>query len=226
MVLTFVITLCMKSRSHDIDLKNQTISINHQIVKRNFGTDVKKAINKGRERMDKSEWYFQTPKTPTSCRTTKFGNALLAVLKAAKREKNVNRLKYTEHFTEYYLKPETDEKGDTIQRIIPVSRALPVDLPKADMVCVRSDGSMITTDSFKYCCRVIYHDLHIAFNYHSLRHTHATMLIEAGANVKDVQERLGHADIQTTMNKYVHNTEDMKQATVELFEQIVIRKTS
>lgn len=68
---------------------------------------------------------------------------------------------------------------------------------------------------------VVRHDLKIEFNYHSLRHTHATMLIQAGAPIKDVQERLGHADIQTTMNKYVHNTDEMKQTTVNLFESLV-----
>lgn len=47
------------------------------------------------------------------------------------------------------------------------------------------------------------------------------MLIQAGAPIKDVQERLGHADIQTTMNKYVHNTDEMKQTTVNLFESLV-----
>ena len=61
----------------------------------------------------------------------------------------------------------------------------------------------------------------VSFHFHSLRHTHATMLIAAGANIKDVQERLGHADIETTMNKYVHNTEDIKKATADLFEQII-----
>ena len=39
---------------------------------------------------------------------------------------------------------------------------------------------------------------------HKLRHTHCTLSIEAGANIKDVQERLGHSDIQTTLNIYTH----------------------
>ena len=33
---------------------------------------------------------------------------------------------------------------------------------------------------------VVRHDLKIEFNYHSLRHTHATMLIQAGAPIKNV----------------------------------------
>ena len=171
--------------------------------------------------MDKSRWYFQTPKTDSSNRTIMFGETLEKVLKAAKRKKQMNRLRYAEQFTEYYLQEEKDEKGETIQRLLPVSRSIPVKLPSADMVCVRDDGSMISTDSFKYVCRVVQKDLHIAFNYHSLRHTHATMLIEAGAYLKDVQERLGHADIQTTMNKYVHNTDEMRSRTVDIFEKAI-----
>jgi integrase len=39
---------------------------------------------------------------------------------------------------------------------------------------------------------------------HDLRHTHASHLILAGANIKAVQERLGHADIVLTLNTYSH----------------------
>lgn len=76
------------------------------------------------------------------------------------------------------------------------------------------------------CSRVIHHELHIAFDYHSLQHTHATMLIEAGANVKNVQMRLGHSNIQTTLQTYVHDTEKMYEQSVALFEQITKAKTS
>lgn len=47
----------------------------------------------------------------------------------------------------------------------------------------------------------------IPFNFHSLRHTHATYLIESGVNIKALQERLGHANVTVTMNRYVHNTD-------------------
>lgn len=39
---------------------------------------------------------------------------------------------------------------------------------------------------------------------HDLRHTHASHLIEAGASVKAVQERLGHSDVIVTLNLYSH----------------------
>lgn len=50
---------------------------------------------------------------------------------------------------------------------------------------------------------------------HGFRHTHATLLLEAGCSMKDVQERLGHANIQITMNLYVHLTETRKRETVD-----------
>ncbi len=42
--------------------------------------------------------------------------------------------------------------------------------------------------------------------FHALRHTHATLLIEAGVSMKAVSERLGHSDITTTLGIYSHTT--------------------
>lgn len=51
----------------------------------------------------------------------------------------------------------------------------------------------------------------IAINPHKLRHTHATEAIREGMPMAYVQKRLGHASIQTTIDTYVHVTnEDMK----------------
>lgn len=45
---------------------------------------------------------------------------------------------------------------------------------------------------------------------HGFRHTHATLLIEAGATVKSVQQRLGHANINMTLGIYAHATKKME----------------
>ncbi|ASV67615.1 site-specific integrase [Cytobacillus kochii] len=60
------------------------------------------------------------------------------------------------------------------------------------------------------------YDLH-SITIHGLRHTHASMLFEAGASIKEVQARLGHKDIQTTMNVYTHVSKTMSKKTAENF---------
>lgn len=44
-------------------------------------------------------------------------------------------------------------------------------------------------------------------NIHGFRHTHASLLFESGASIKEVQDRLGHSDQRTTLNIYIHVTE-------------------
>lgn len=111
-------------------------------------------------------------------------------------------------------------------RIIPLQKCVNSSLPRVNLICIAENGEYTSTDSFKYCSRIIHKELLLAFDYHSLRHTHATLLIESGADIKDVQERLGHTNIQTTLQTYVHDTDTMKARSVELFEQAVNQKTS
>ncbi len=48
-------------------------------------------------------------------------------------------------------------------------------------------------------------------NFHTLRHTYATNCIEGGADVKSLSEMLGHSNVKTTMNYYVHPSMDAKR---------------
>lgn len=52
---------------------------------------------------------------------------------------------------------------------------------------------------------------------HSLRHTHTSLLAEAGATLEEIMERLGHRNDDTTRNVYLHITKQRKKAVAQKF---------
>lgn len=137
------------------------------------------------------EWIFGTPKTKSSYRTILIGNTLVNILKHHKKYQIKNKLKYGKHYT------------------------------LSNFVCTKENGELVTTNSLKYLSRVVNYELQIPFNFHSLRHTHATMLLESGANIKDIQKRLGHSKLATTMDTYSHVTKNLSKDSVAKFESII-----
>ena len=56
---------------------------------------------------------------------------------------------------------------------------------------------------------------------HELRHTHASLLFEAGQSVKVVQERLGHASAQVTLNTYAHLLHDAQSRAAAALDDLL-----
>lgn len=56
---------------------------------------------------------------------------------------------------------------------------------------------------------------------HSLRHTHVSLLAEAGAGLEEIMDRIGHVDDSTTRNIYLHVTKDMKKETSHKFSNLM-----
>ena len=52
--------------------------------------------------------------------------------------------------------------------------------------------------------------------FHDLRHTHATLLVSSGLNIKAVSSRLGHANVGITLDLYAHaqREDDLKAAAI------------
>lgn len=132
-----------------------------------------------------------TPKTPSSYRTISIGDTLIDILKKHKEWQEKNIKDYGKYYNH------------------------------SNFVCTKENGENITTNSIKYLSRIVNLELGIDFNFHALRHTHATMLLEAKANIKDIQRRLGHSRLSTTMDIYSHVTKQMKDDTVDIFEKII-----
>ena len=216
------ISECFALTWEDINFEKSTISISKETIKRNFGVDVRQVLLSKGKKEEKSAWYFDSPKNETSNRTIKIGVTLCNVLINEKVKQDKNRAIYGEYYNIHYLKKELSEKGDDIFRIISVEACIQCSMPQVNLICVRENGEFVSTDSFKYCSRVINHDLNINFNYHSLRHTHATMLVEAGVNIKAIQDRLGHAKITTTLQTYTHTTQASEDNLVDVFDNILL----
>ena len=68
----------------------------------------------------------------------------------------------------------------------------------------------------------VYVGLEKSFSFHDLRHTHATMLLSKGVNIKVISERLGHCKIQMTLDTYSHLMPDMQETAVQALENLNI----
>lgn len=55
---------------------------------------------------------------------------------------------------------------------------------------------------------------------HKLRHTSVTLLIEKGAPLKSIQERVGHKQAQTTINTYAHVTKKLSREVANMFDEL------
>lgn len=86
---------------------------------------------------------------------------------------------------------------------------------------VRPDGSYINSRNMQHVSRVATRELGFEkFDYHSLRVTHATMLAERGASPKYVQHRLGHKNVQVTMNIYQKLTDTLAEEGARLLDTL------
>lgn len=61
---------------------------------------------------------------------------------------------------------------------------------------------------------------------HDLRHSCATAMIEAGIDPKTAQHRLGHSDVNITMNIYAHSTQTMDKKAADKMDELIFDKAS
>ena len=167
-------------------------------------------ITKQMTKIDKT-WFLKPPKYD-SYRTVKMGDTIEQILRYVIRERKKNRMKYGSHYMKTYVLPDKSITQVRADVNVPYQEIMPL--------CVKDNGELVTPESFKYCARVIHYELgNVLFHSHCLRHTHGTILAENGVNPKTVMERLGHKNIETTLQTYTFNTEVMQQTAVDIFER-------
>ena len=60
------------------------------------------------------------------------------------------------------------------------------------------------------------------FNYHALRHTFATRCVENNFDIKSLSEILGHANVSTTLQRYVHPSVNLKRQHMDRLGTIAV----
>ncbi len=197
---------CVGLTWNDIDFEQMTLTVDKQLIR---------YVDNGTSCMT-----FAPPKYDSK-RTISFGATLCQIFKAEKRRQTENELMYGEFYRVYQKENFTDQKKQPRIKVLLVSKGeCPAD-QRCHFICLDENGSLVTKTVFTKCTATVRKELGLNFDYHSLRHTHTTKLVEAGVNIKAIQQRMGHKNISTTLNTYAHATATMEQEAAELFERAV-----
>ncbi len=152
------------------------------------------------------KWKFKNPKYESS-RIVKIDSITAAALKRYRKQQLEDRMQHGKYYFDLYVNDEheLDQTGTPI-----------------DMLCRKINGEYLQSRTQQHTNHIIHTELGITtYDYHTLRHTHATVLLENGAPVKDVQARLGHKNIKETLDIYSHCTPKMAEKSIEILESIV-----
>ena len=93
-----------------------------------------------------------------------------------------------------------------------------------DFVVRQENGSPLRPDSMSQKWRRFLEDNRLpSIRFHDLRHSNATALIQAGVNPRVVQQRLGHSDVNITLNTYTHVLPEMDMEAAAKLDSIMLK---
>lgn len=119
------------------------------------------------------------------------------------------------------LKPPKTEAGER-EVIIPniILNLLPNGKPK-EYIFTEPNGTPMRNHFFEKAWAHWQDETGLDLTAHQLRHGHATLLHDAGVDVKDAQDQLGHADASTTQNIYTEVSAVRKNQTAKIFNEFL-----
>lgn len=182
-----------------IDLSENKLTINKQI----------QWHDRDRVNDQKGYWYFSSPKYD-SFRTIELSSDVAEILNREKLRQKQAAALYSDLYVTYYEDENRRLNTDGVGK-------------EVDLVMRRINGEYIISRNMQHVSFVAREELGFSkFDYHSLRHTHATMLAERGASPKFIQQRLGHKNVQVTMQVYEHLTQTMIDEGASIVESFAL----
>jgi Site-specific recombinase XerD len=141
-----------------------------------------------------------TPKTIESERSIRISDDLLGLFKLHKKKQNLNKLEYGEN----YIKNKFNNR-------------------EYDFIFTWESGKYIHPNYYtlKFNRLVKSSGINKKIRFHDLRHSNATLLLQEGVDFKVIQERLGHSDINTTLNVYSHVTDEMQKSATDKISNLI-----
>lgn len=135
---------------------------------------------------------FGPPKNKSSNRILSLDTTTLNLLEQIKNQQAQNILKYGDYYADYHFIFTHEDNACMLPAPV---------LCFLQRACKEGNLKYITL--------------------HGFRHTHAVHLLQSGANIKYVSERLGHSTIDMTANVYLHVTKSMDETSVDQYDQFL-----
>jgi len=149
-------------------------------------------VNRSLHHLKDGSYVFTDPKSTRSRRVIKLSPASILILK------------------EYYEKQKLERD------------MLGIPIKDTDLVFCHLDGKPLRPNTVTNAWRFLCSKAGVKpIRLHDARHTHASLLLKQGVHPKVVQERLGHASIQMTIDLYSHVSPTIQEAAAANFDRIV-----
>ena len=98
-------------------------------------------------------------------------------------------------------------------------------LTDADFVFTHPDGTPLDPSTVSHAFNKIIRKAGLPpIRLHDLRHTHASLLLQADAYPQIVQERLGHLSIRVTRDTYSHVMAGLQEAVAQRFDDLLVAR--
>lgn len=162
-------------------------------------------INKQLQWNQEKKYWYLTPPKYNSSRTIDIDQFLFDLLTELQQQQMKAKEYYAEEYKLIYYDEDkgiNDSSGNLIE-----------------FINAYENGGFIHPRMMQHTSSLI-HQFYPAFNFHSLRHTHCTRLLEAGLPIKYVQERMGHKNISVTMDIYNHLTQNQAEQGKKALENV------